>query len=288
MTTQFQAPALEAVDVVYQVPGKTILDGVTLTIKAGKVLALLGPNGAGKSTLLSLLAGDETPTSGQINMAGRPLGDHKLAHLARTRAVMTQEQKLSFPFPVQDVVEMGRAPWRGLPQEDQDDHLVSRALALAEVDHLRPRLFPTLSGGEKARVSFARVLAQDTEILMLDEPTAALDIRHQEAVLAQARLEADRGAAVVVVLHDLTLAAAYASEIVILKDGKIAGQGTPRAVLTPDLLSRVYRHTIDVFDHPVTGDLVVLPLRNTAAPMTVKDHPHRTEQPAPAIQYKEV
>ncbi|XBH22068.1 heme ABC transporter ATP-binding protein [Jonesiaceae bacterium BS-20] len=253
--------ALEAKNVVFEVPGKTILDGVSVAIKHGTVVALVGPNGAGKSTLLSVLAGDESPSAGEVYLDGKHLTDHKLAHLARKRAVLLQEQKLSFPFQVFDVVLMGRAPWRGLPQEDQDEVVVANAIEVGEVAHLTTRLFPTLSGGEKARVSFARVLSQQTKIIMLDEPTAALDIRHQEAVLAHARVEAAAGAAVVVVLHDLSLAAAYADEVVVLQDGHIAGAGSPREVFTTELLTEVYRYPIEVLDHPVTGELIVLPVR---------------------------
>lgn len=254
--------ALCARDVFYEVPGKVILNGVSLDIRAGRVIALVGPNGAGKSTLLSVLAGDETPTSGRVIIDGSDLKSHKLAHLARKRAVLLQEQKLSFPFQVFDVVLMGRAPWRGMPEEDNDEIVVASAIKVAEVAHLTNRLFPTLSGGEKARVSFARVLSQQTKILMLDEPTAALDIRHQEAVLAHARVEAAAGAAVVVVLHDLSLAAAYADEVVVLMDGEIKGHGTPKDVFTSELLTEVYRHPIDVVAHPTTGEIIVLPVRN--------------------------
>ena len=258
--------ALAARDVTYAVPGKVIVDGVSLEIRAGTVVALVGPNGAGKSTLLSLLAGDERPTSGSVLLDGADLHGQRLTHLARKRAVLLQEQKLSFPFAVLGVVRMGRAPWRGRPEEDNDDRVVDQSIETAEVGHLTDRLFPTLSGGEKARVSFARVLAQQTAILMLDEPTAALDIRHQEAVLGHARLAAQAGAAVVVVLHDLSLAAAYADEVVVLADGKLRGHGHPREVFTSELLTAVYRHPIEVLTHPTTGALMVMPVRVPAQP----------------------
>uniref|UniRef100_UPI002453798C ATP-binding cassette domain-containing protein n=1 Tax=Nocardia farcinica TaxID=37329 RepID=UPI002453798C len=140
--------------------------------------------------------------------------------------------------------------------------LIAAAMAAADVTHLAGRAFPTLSGGERARVALARVLAQDTPTLLLDEPTAALDLGHQEAVL---RLAADRardGAAVVVVLHDLGIAAAYADRVAVLDSGRVAADGPPRAVLTTDLLTRVYQHPVEVLDHPVTGAQLVLPVRN--------------------------
>jgi iron complex transport system ATP-binding protein len=151
-------------------------------------------------------------------------------------------------------------------------------MEVAEVTHLAPRLFPTLSGGEKGRASFARVLAQGTRVLLLDEPTAALDIRHQEAVLVQARDQAAAGDAVVVVLHDLTLAAAYSDVVAVLDAGRLRGYGAPREVLTSELLTEVYRYPIDVLEHPVRGELVVLPVREravtSAAGPATPDHLH--------------
>lgn len=260
------APALQACGVSVAFGGTPIVTEVDLDLHAGQVLALVGPNGAGKSTLLAVLAGDIEPDAGTVLLHGEDLHGLKLAELARRRAVLLQEQRLSFPFTVLDVVAMGRAPWRGRPEEDDDDAVVAQSLEIGDVAHLAPRLFPTLSGGEKGRVSFARVLAQQTRVLMLDEPTAALDIRHQEAVLAQARSQAAAGDAVVVVLHDLSLAAAYADEVAVLEEGRVRGRGAPRDVFTSSLLSEVYRHPIEVFDHPVTGDLIILPVRSAAAP----------------------
>lgn len=167
---------------------------------------------------------------------------------------------------------MGRAPWQssGKPSKQSsgkqshstpadDDAVVARALAAADVVGLAERRFPTLSGGEKARTSFARLLAQDTTLLLLDEPTAALDVRHTEHVLRHARRHASEGGAVVVVLHDLALAAAWADRVLVLDGGRVAAVGAPAEVLTADLLSRVYEHPVDVVRHPLTGGLLVLP-----------------------------
>ena len=272
------AVALSAHDVHVAFDGVPIVTGVDLEVRAGEVLALVGPNGAGKSTLLSVLAGDLTPSAGRVLLHGEDLHGLRLSELARHRAVLLQEQRLSFPFHVEDVVRMGRAPWQGLPEEDEDDAVVARSMGVAEVTHLAPRLFPTLSGGEKGRASFARVLAQGTRVLMLDEPTAALDIRHQEAVLVQARDQAAAGDAVVVVLHDLTLAAAYSDVVAVLDAGRVRGYGPPREVLTAELLTDVYRYPIDVLEHPVRGELVVLPVRaravQTAGGPAAPDHLH--------------
>ncbi|ACZ31775.1 ABC transporter related protein [Xylanimonas cellulosilytica DSM 15894] len=239
----------------------TLLDGVDLDVRAGEVLAVVGPNGAGKSTLLSVVAGDRVPDAGTVTWTGTPLAAVRAAELARLRGVLLQENHVSFPFRVVDVVRMGRAPWRGTPAQDRDEQVVAGALDAADVTHLAARSYPTLSGGEKARASLARVLAQEPTLLLLDEPTAALDVRHQEHVLAQARTHSRAGDAVVVVLHDLALAAAWADRVLVLERGRAAGLGTPDQVLTSELLTRVYGHPIDVVPHPVTGGPLVLPRR---------------------------
>ncbi len=238
-----------------------VLDGVDLDVHGGEVVALVGPNGAGKSTLLAVLSGDPHPDAGQVLLDGADVRTQRLVDLARRRAVMLQEARVSFAFRALDVVTMGRHPWRGTPQEDQDDQVVARAMADADVADLAERTFPTLSGGEKARVAFARALAQQGDVLLLDEPTAALDVRHQEAVLARARAAALAGSAVVVVLHDLTLAAAYADRVVVLDGGRVRADGPPRDVLTSALLSDVYRHPVEVVARPGSDEVLVLPVR---------------------------
>jgi len=252
---------LRAVGVRVRFGATRILDGVDVDFGAGELVALVGPNGAGKSTLLSVLAGDTVPDEGVVELDRVDVRALRLDELARRRAVLLQENRLSFPFAVADVVRMGRAPWRGTPREDADDSVVAAALETADVTHLASRRFPTLSGGEKARTSFARTLAQEPGVLLLDEPTAALDIRHQEALLAEARRWAVDGATVVVVLHDLTLAAAYADRVVVLDGGRVRGDGPPADVLTSDLLTEVYRHPVDVIRRPGGGELIVLPVR---------------------------
>ncbi|MBF4161086.1 heme ABC transporter ATP-binding protein [Nocardioides sp. CBS4Y-1] len=237
-----------------------ILDDIDLHLAPAQLVALVGPNGAGKSTLLALLAGDQEPSSGRVLHAGRPVTAYGSRALARRRAVLTQHQGLAFGFTVRQVVTMGRAPWRASDVEDQ--RVVEESMRRADVDALAARAFPTLSGGERARASFARILAQTTPVILLDEPTAALDIRHQEAVLATARAEADAGALVVVVLHDLSLAAAYADRVCLVSGGRLVADGPPRQVLRADLLGDVYGHPVQVIDHD--GSVVVLPDRRHA------------------------
>ncbi|MCX5014198.1 heme ABC transporter ATP-binding protein [Streptomyces sp. NBC_00555] len=242
---------------------REVLAGIDLTARAGEVLALVGPNGAGKSTLLAALAADLPAASGEIRIDGRPVGDWSAPELALRRSVLPQSAALSFPFPVEDVVRMGRAPWAGTPLADADEEAVAAAMAATEVTDFAARPFSALSGGERARVALARVLAQRAPLLLLDEPTAALDLRHQELVLRICRERAAAGDAVVVVLHDLGLAAAYADRAAVLHDGRMAAAGPPAEVFEDALLSRVYRQPVEVLPHPRTGAPLVVPVRGT-------------------------
>ncbi|MBJ7905606.1 heme ABC transporter ATP-binding protein [Streptomyces sp. NPDC003656] len=245
-----------------RVGGTWLLRDVDLDLAAGTLLAVVGPNGAGKSTLLSLLAGDRPPTTGTVHVDGLPTVGTRPADLARRRAVLPQRPLLSFPFTVADVVAMGRAPWAGTDAEDDDEDAVAGALTATGMTGFAHRRYPTLSGGEQARASFARVLAQHTPVLLLDEPTAALDLRHQEQLMRTARERADAGHAVLAVLHDLQLAAAYADEIAVLHDGRLVERGEPATVLTEPLLEEVYQLPVEVLRHPVTGAVLVGPRRN--------------------------
>lgn len=254
-------PALSAQGVSLRIGDKHILRDVSVEVHRGEVLALVGPNGAGKSTLLGVMTGDRSANSGSILADGKPLADWHHGDLARHRAVLTQENQVSFPFRVRDVVAMGRAPWQGRPEAEDDDAVINAALAVTDVSDLGDRTFPSLSGGEKARVSLARVLAQGTDIVLLDEPTAALDLRHQEDVMVVARKIASEGAAVVVVLHDLSLAAAYADTIAILHHGEVAAYGLPAAVMTAPMLESVYGVAVRVLADPDGGSPIIVPRR---------------------------
>ncbi|MFI2072361.1 MULTISPECIES: heme ABC transporter ATP-binding protein [Streptomyces] len=241
--------------------GRTVLDGVCLSVAAGEVVALVGPNGAGKSTLLAALAHDLPAAEGEVRIDGGPAGGWSAGELALRRAVLPQAAELSFPFTAGEVVRMGRAPWAGTPAEDEDDAAVEAAMAATEAAGFVSRPFAALSGGERARVALARVLAQRAPLLLLDEPTAALDLRHQELVLRVCRERAVAGDAVVVVLHDLGLAGAYADRVVVLHEGRVVADGPPAEVYAPALLGRVYGQPVDVIDHPHTGEPLVIPRR---------------------------
>lgn len=259
------SPAYEVRDLVCRLGGRDIVRGVDLEVRSGEVLALVGPNGAGKSTLLGALCGDVAVAAGSIRFGGRDLSAWKPGDLARARAVLMQANQVSFPFTVREVIEMGHNPWIGHASAAEDEEAVTEAVALTDVAHLLDRPFPELSGGEKARASLARVLAQRTEVVLLDEPTAALDLRHQEDVMVVARRLAAQGRAVVVVLHDLSLAASRADRIAMIADGRIVSVGTPAEVLTPERVEAVYAIAVHVLADP-DGHLAVIPRRETSAP----------------------
>lgn len=255
----------ETADLHVRLGGREVLAGIGLSARAGEVLALVGPNGAGKSTLLAALAADLPAASGEVRIDGRAVGDWSAPDLALRRSVLPQSAALSFPFPVEDVVRMGRAPWAATPFADADEEAVASAMAATEVTEFAGRSFSALSGGERARVALARVLAQRAPLMLLDEPTAALDLRHQELVLRICRERAAAGDAVVVVLHDLGLAAAYADRAAVLHGGRIAAVGPPAEVFEAALLSRVYRQPVEVLPHPRTGAPLVVPVRGGPA-----------------------
>ncbi|GAA5034263.1 heme ABC transporter ATP-binding protein [Microbacterium fluvii] len=241
--------------------GRAILEDASIEVHAGEVHALVGPNGAGKSTLFGVLAGDVTAESGTVELDSAALRSIPPRELARRRAVLLQQNSVSFPFTVEQVVRMGRAPWARTPAEADDDAAVAAAMTATEVTRLAARSVSSLSGGERARVALARVLAQGVDLLLLDEPTAALDLKHQEDVLRLARSRAREGAAVAIVLHDLGAALAYADRVTLLSKGRVVRSGAPAEVLTAAAIEEVYGQQVDVFPHPVTGVPLVVPRR---------------------------
>lgn len=228
-----------------------ILSGINLGVPQGKLLALAGPNGAGKSTLLALIAGDLTPSTGGVWLRDQLAHRIPPRRLARLRAVMPQNTSVAFGFTAAQIVAMA------LPPDASTDGWTA-ALDTVDAGHLAYRSFPTLSGGEQARVTLARVLAQDTPIVLLDEPTAHFDIRYQHTILRHARAMADDGRTVIAVLHDLNLATRYADQIALLDSGSLAAL-TPPSDVDADLLSNVYGHPIDVIAHPRHGHPLCLP-----------------------------
>jgi iron complex transport system ATP-binding protein len=241
--------------------GRAILRNVSLQVFSGEVLAVVGPNGAGKSSILSVVAGDVPATSGTARLEGKDVGRYRPEEAARARSVLMQSNQVSFPFSVGEVVEMGRAPWARTPQFVDDNAAIAEALMQADVEALVDRRFNQLSGGERARVSLARVLAQRTPLVLLDEPTAALDLRHQEDVMVILRHLANQGRAVVVVLHDLSVAAGYADRVAMVVDGQIEAVGTAKEVIVAERVSRVYGVEVDIEQVGIPPRPVVLPRR---------------------------
>jgi iron complex transport system ATP-binding protein len=248
---------LRASGVSFRAGDADLLRDASLTLTPGRVHALLGPNGAGKSTLLKILAGDLDANSGSVELDGRPLGDWTVLERARHRAVLPQHDALRFGFTAEEVVALGRLPCPpGTPARDAE--IVGVALAAAGVRHLSRRIYPTLSGGERARVQFARVMAQLWEsvaghgrYLLLDEPTASLDLAHQHDCLRAARTFAASGAGVLVVLHDPNLALAYSDDATVLRDGRVLASGATPATLIGEILSSAYG--IPVMIHQLQG-----------------------------------
>lgn len=237
---------------------REVLTDVSISVQRGEVVGILGPNGTGKSTLLALLAGDIVQSSGSVRLCGERIENLTRRQRAQLRAVMPQSFEVPFAYTAREIVAMGRAAW---PRSDEDGSIIDSALRAAGVDHLSERDVTRLSGGEKARVTFARVLAQRAQVMLLDEPTAALDIAHQEALMQCVRAKAQAGIAVVAVMHDLSLAGAYCDRLVLLHDRGVFAAGPVDAVLTSDNLSHVYECAVDVFAGP-SGARVVSPRRN--------------------------
>lgn len=243
-------------DVTLTIAGKNLVEKVSLSCCEGSLTALIGPNGAGKSTLLGLMAGDLAPTTGRITIDQSDPSTLSARALAAKRAVMPQDSLLHFAYRVRDVVNMGHA-MRNLPPE-QDQLRVDRAMSQVEITGLADRDATTLSGGEQARTTFARVRVQETPVVLLDEPTAALDLRHQEQLLRLSGQWARQGHCVVAVMHDLNLAAAHADRLALLDKGRLVAVGTPWEVLEKQRLESVYRQRVAVMSHPDRGCPVVV------------------------------
>lgn len=243
-----------------------LVKDVSLSCEGGSVIALIGPNGAGKSTLLRLLAGDLAPDQGEVRLFDKPVARYKPRELAHIRAVLPQQTVLQFPYRASEVVGMGRVPLPPASREEEDA-AIDEALASTETQHLRDRVYTELSGGEQSRVSLSRVLAQKTPVILLDEPTAALDVRHQHQIMQVAGKLAEAGATVISVIHDLNLAFAYATRIGVMHQGGLVAFDTPWGIAKTDLLSDVFNFPLHVMRHPSIPHPLVVPL-NCELPTT--------------------
>ncbi len=255
----------EAINISVQIGAKKILRNVSLQLNAGETIALLGTNGAGKSTFLKAMCGDVRISSGEIVLENRASRDWDYHTLARRRAVLSQHLELNFPFTVREVALLGRNPHIRGAESKKDLEIVDEALRLVEAEHLADQTFPTLSGGERQRVHLARVLAQIWEkprdsarYLFLDEPTASLDLAHQHLTLQTARQFAENGTAVLVVLHDLNLAAQYADKVLILQNGQTVAFDTPKNIFVSETIREVFGVDVYVTRHAVNSDLPLI------------------------------
>jgi iron complex transport system ATP-binding protein len=240
-----------------------VLDRVSTSIARGDLVGILGPNGSGKTTLLKLLGGTLTPSSGSVSLNGRVLADWSRRDAARRIAYVPQDTYAPFDFTVLDIVLMGRFPHLGAfaLEGPEDLAIARRALEETGTAALEARSFSTLSGGEKQRVVIAGALAQSPELLLLDEPTASLDVGHQlEVQLLLRQLNADRGVTMVLSTHDLNFSAAMCRRLVMLRDGRILADGPTEAVLTPANIKALYNVDADVQRHPRAGHLTVTPI----------------------------
>ncbi|MGL6241423.1 heme ABC transporter ATP-binding protein [Pseudomonas sp.] len=240
---------------------KIVLTDITLELKAGEVLGVLGPNGAGKSTLLGALCGELKADHGSVWLDDRELSHWTGTQRAQRLAVLPQVSTLDFAFRVEEVVGMGRLPYQS--GRVRDDEIVAAALHAADAGHLSGRSYLALSGGERQRVHLARVLAQlwpgeAGQTLLLDEPTSMLDPLHQHTTLQAVREFADHGAAVLVILHDLNLAARYCDRLLLLEGGRPVALDTPEQVLRPEPLKAVFGLEVLVQQHPERGHPLII------------------------------
>ncbi len=248
---------------------REVLHGVDLRVAAGDMIALLGPNGSGKSTLVRALAGVLPVRSGQVLLYGRPLRAYRRREIARHIAVVPQMSSIMFSFTALEFVMMGRTPHLGRLQAEtaRDREIATQAMRDMDAEYLRDRPVTELSGGELQRLVIARSLAQQTPILLLDEPTAFLDINHQLEILRLLRrLNAEQRKTILCVSHDLNLTAAFFDRIALMKDGRIVAQGTPEAIVTARRIEEIYgarvlvdqaptgRPRVTVTDGPAAGD----------------------------------
>ncbi len=258
---------VEAHDVSFSIRGRPLVDEATLRLAPGRLAIVIGPNGAGKTTLLKLLTGELKPSDGEISYAGEPLAGLPAWRLACKRAVMTQGAKVAFPFSVYEVARLGLDFIGRSLTKARIETAVAESLSTADVIHLADRTYETLSVGEQQRAQFARVLCQlkagrsieQRQALFLDEPIASLDLCHQLALMDAARDIADSGAAVLSVLHDLNVAAAYADDLIVMAGGRIVAQGRPADVLTDRLVSSVFHVDLQIGVAPPGSLPFVLP-----------------------------
>lgn len=263
MTPTPTQPLVEIRNASFRYGIRPVLNEVSVEARAGEFVGLLGPNGAGKSTLIRLMSGLLAPASGTVRLCGLDPHAASRRSVARLCALVPQEPRSSWPFTVRESVMMGRVSRQGLLgiSDRFDRGAVEGALRACDLEVLADRRVNALSGGERRRVFFARALAQEPKVLLLDEPTAFLDLAHQVAVMRMARLAARGGLCVVAVLHDLNLTADACDRLVVLSQGRLVAQGLPSEVLTAERVQAVWGVPVWRGQNGATGAPVVLPIR---------------------------
>jgi len=265
---------VEAAGLVWTASQKRIIDSIDLSVWPGELVGIIGPNGAGKTTLLRLISGGLTPTQGEVRLRGRLLAQMSARERARQVAYMSQESVQALPFTVMEVLLMGRYPhWGRFEHESALDRSKAReALAVVGMQGLENRIMNELSGGERQLVLFAKALVQDTGILVLDEPSSSLDIGHQDRIFSMTQEIARSGRAVVVSVHNLSVAAEYCTRLVLLENGTVAASGPPEAVIRSELLDRVYGVRTLVSLNSATGSPTVAVVPGRARGRTARVH----------------
>ena len=241
--------------------GNTLLDNVSCEIDTKQLVALVGHNGSGKSTLIKALAGEMASNSGSVNLDERSISDYSSKELARQMAYLPQQLPEAAGFTVRELVMLGRYPhqkWLQKPTQIDKDKVIE-AMRITQVEAFADRLTATLSGGERARVWLAMCLAQDTRYLLLDEPLAALDMHYQlEVIQLIRRLVDEQGLSVVIIVHDINLAAQYADRVIALKKGRICHNGDIKSTMQPDILHNIFNVDMQLLSHPITGQPVAI------------------------------
>jgi iron complex transport system ATP-binding protein len=252
---------LESIDAAPWGPPALLRD-INLNLNSGEILGIIGPNGAGKTSLLHTMAGDITPTKGKLHLMGEKLSHWSPRLKAQSVAVLPQLSPLAFPYRVEEVILLGRTPHSSGHTEDRV--ILQEVMEATDTARLQHRTYTQLSGGEKQRVQLARVFAQiwrgdndQPRLLLLDEPTAALDLAHQQLILAALRSLVARHCAVVIVAHDFNLVTAIADQITVMCCGEQIAQGSCEAVVTPDVFSRVFGVDVTIMPHPKSGKPLV-------------------------------
>lgn len=251
---------LSAQAVGYRVGQHWLVKDVSLSLQSGEFVVIVGANGAGKTSLLRLLSGELQPDTGRVQLQDKPISTYSLRELALLRSVMRQHVELNFDFTVEEVVMMGRYPHIRAAATRADKAVVNQMLQLTESTALRRRLYATLSAGEKARVTLARILSQQTPIVLMDEPTSTMDLRHQQLTMQIARQLVNNGGTVLAILHDLNLAALYADRIGMMVAGELVALGTPGDVFTSENIATVFNISVHIVPHPDTSVPLIVPL----------------------------